>query len=70
MTIDQFHALATLARLKVGSMAHKGALRVLIAGKTQTQAASELGCAQSTVSAAVRRIKTAQRLSNQGAIRY
>lgn len=70
MTIDQFYALAALARLKMGSKAHRGALLVLVNGKTQTQAATELGCSQSTVSAAVRRVKTAQRLANQGAIRY
>lgn len=70
MTIDQFYALSALARLKMGGKAHRGALLVLVKGNTQTHAAIELGCSQSTVSAAVRRIKTAQRLANQGAIRY
>lgn len=70
MTIDQFYALAALARLKMGSKAHRGALIVLVQGKTQTQASIDLECSQSTISAAVRRIKTAQRLANQGAIRY
>lgn len=68
--MDQFYALAALARLDMAGKAHRGAILVLVKGQTQTDAARTIGCAQSTVSAAVRRIKTAQRLANQGAKRY
>lgn len=70
MTLDQFYALAALARLDMAGKAHRGAILVLVKGQSQTDAAKAIGCAQSTVSAAVRRIKAAQRLANQGAKRY
>ena len=70
MTIDQFYALAALARLDMAGKAHRGALLVLVSGQSQTDVARAIGCSQSTVSAAVRRVKTAQRLANQGAKRY
>lgn len=70
MTLDQFYALAALARLDMAGKAHRGAILVLVKGQSQTDAARAIGCAQSTVSAAVRRIKAAQRLANQGAKRY
>ena len=70
MTLDQFYALAALARLDMAGKAHRGAILVLVMGQSQTDAARAIGCAQSTVSAAVRRIKAVQRLANQGARRY
>lgn len=62
MRSDQFQALAQLARLKHGGKARYGAFLTMVDGKTQIEAAQQAGCKQSTVSAAVRRIKEAQRL--------
>lgn len=66
----QFIALVELLRAKPDSVAIRGAYLVLIDGFTQTRAATILGCRQSTVSHAVRRIKNAQRLANKGAARH
>lgn len=63
MRQHQFNALAELANLKPTSKATKGAALVLLTGKTQVQAAELLQCRQSTISAAVRRIKNAERLA-------
>ena len=70
MTADQFFALHELVGMRKDSKASRGAYAVLVQGMTQTQASKFLGCSQSTISASVNRIKTAQRLANKGAIRY
>ena len=70
MTFDQFHALARLARLQENSKAHKGAWLFFMHKVTQSEAAQQAGCRQSTVSAAVRKIRAAQRLANHGADRH
>lgn len=70
MTFDQFHALAALARLREGSRAYKGAWLFFMHKITQQDAAQQAGCRQSTVSAAVRKIRAAQRLANHGADRH
>lgn len=70
MTFDQFHALAALARLREGSKAYKGAWLFFMHKITQQDAAQQAGCRQSTVSAAVRKIRAAQRLANHGADRH
>lgn len=70
MTDEQFQALHRLAKLKRNSKASRGAYLVLIKKQTQMQAASSIGCSQSTVSAAVSRLKEAQRLANHAAVRH
>jgi hypothetical protein len=70
MTADQFFALHELVGMRTNSKASRGAYAVLVQGMTQTEASRFLECAQSTISASVNRIKTAQRLANKGAIRY
>jgi hypothetical protein len=70
MTFDQFHALAALARLKQGGKAWQGAWLFFVHKSNQQVAAEQAGCRQSTVSAAVRKIKAAQRLANHGADRH
>jgi DNA-binding MarR family transcriptional regulator len=70
MTFDQFHALAALARLQENSKAYKGAWLFFMHKITQVEAAKQAGCRQSTVSAAVRKIRAAQRLANHGADRH
>lgn len=63
MTEFQFNVLRELAGMKEGSRATHAARLCLLEGMTQQKAASIAGCKQSTVSAAVNRIKTAQRLA-------
>jgi hypothetical protein len=70
MRFDQFHALAALARLKESGKAWKGAWLFFMHKITQVEAAKQAGCRQSTVSAAVRKIRAAQRLANHGADRH
>jgi transposase len=70
MKPDQYKALHKLAKLKEGSKASKGAHLVLVHGKSQVKAASMIGCSQSTISAAVSKLKEAQRLANHAAIRH
>ena len=70
MTADQFFALHELVGMRTNSKASRGAYAVLVQGMTQTEASKLLECSQSTISASVNRIKTAQRLANKGAIRY
>jgi hypothetical protein len=70
MRFDQFHALAALARLQENSKAYKGAWLFFMHKITQQDAAQQAGCRQSTVSAAVRKIRAAQRLANHGADRH
>lgn len=70
MKFDQFHALAALARLREGSKAWRSAWLFFVHKQTQTEAAQQAGCRQSTVSAAVRKIRAAQRLANHGADRH
>ena len=70
MTFDQFHALAALARLKQGGKAWQGAWLFFVHKSSQQIAAQQAGCRQSTVSAAVRKIRAAQRLANHGADRH
>ena len=70
MTADQFFALHELVGMRKDSKASRGAYAVLVQGMKQTEAASFLECSQSTISASVNRIKTAQRLANKGAITY
>ena len=70
MTADQFFALHELVGMRKDSKASRGAYAVLVQGMTQTEASKFQKCSQSTISASVNRIKTAQRLANKGAIRY
>ena len=70
MTFDQFLALAALARLKESGKAWRSAWLFFVHKQTQQQAAEQAGCRQSTVSAAVRKIRAAQRLANHGADRH
>lgn len=70
MRFDQFHALAALARLQESGKAWRGAWLFFVHKQTQQQAAQQAGCRQSTVSAAVRKIRAAQRLANHGADRH
>ena len=70
MQIDQFEALAVLARLKQGGKAWQGAWLFFVHKSSQQVAAQQAGCRQSTVSAAVRKIRAAQRLANHGADRH
>ena len=70
MQFDQFEALAVLARLKQGGKAWKGAWLFFVHKSNQKIAAEQAGCRQSTVSAAVRKIRAAQRLANHGADRH
>ena len=70
MQFDQFHALARLARLQENSKAWQGAWLFFMHKVTQLEAAEQAGCRQSTVSAAVRKIRAAQRLANHGADRH
>jgi len=70
MQLDQFQALAALARLQAGSKAYKAAQQVIVNRLTQQTAAELTQCRQSTVSAAVRKIRAAQRLANHGADRH
>lgn len=67
MRQDQFNALAELVGLQIDSKATIGAALVLLTGRTQTQAADMLGCRQSTISAAVCKIKKAHRLAKKAA---
>jgi hypothetical protein len=70
MRFDQFEALAALARLKPGSKAWLSAKLCIVYKHTQQKAAVLIECRQSTVSAAVRKIRAAQRLANHGADRH
>ena len=70
MQFDQFEALAALARLKPGSKAWLSAKLCIVFNRTQQNAAALVECRQSTVSAAVRKIRAAQRLANHGADRH
>jgi hypothetical protein len=70
MSIDQFEALAILARLKYGSKAFMSAKYCIVNKYTQQKAAALVECRQSTVSAAIRKIRAAQRLANHGADRH
>lgn len=70
MKLDQFEALAVLARLKYGSRGFMSAKYCIVNKYTQQKAAEITGCQQSTVSAAVRKIRAAQRLANHGADRH
>ena len=70
MKPDQFFALHELVGMRKDSKASRGAYAVLVQGMKQTEASKLLECSQSTISASVNRIKTAQRLANKGAIRY
>jgi len=70
MQFDQFEALAVLARLKPGSKAWLSAKLCIVFNRTQQNAAALVDCRQSTVSAAVRKIRAAQRLANHGADRH
>ena len=63
MNKHQFINLANLARLKPEGKARNGAFLCLVLGKTQVEAATMLECQQSTISAAIQRIKRAQRLA-------
>lgn len=67
MDSRQFHALADLARLKPASKGRLSAFLAMVQGLTQQRAARETGCSQPAVSAAVRRIKEAQRLAKKAA---
>jgi len=70
MQIDQFESLAVLARLRYGSRGFMAAKYCIVHKYTQQKAAEITGCRQSTVSAAVRKIRAAQRLANHGADRH
>ena len=70
MTFDQFESLAVLARLRYGSRGFMAAKYCIVHKYTQQKAAEITGCRQSTVSAAVRKIRAAQRLANHGADRH
>lgn len=70
MKPDQFFALHELVGMRKDSKASRGAYAVLVQGMKQIEASKLLECSQSTISASVNRIKTAQRLANKGAIRY
>lgn len=59
----QFHNLSTLARLKQGGKGREGAFLCLVEGMTQVKASEVLGCQQSTISAAVRKIEEVRRLA-------
>lgn len=63
MTLQQFKNLLELTRMNPQSIATKGAALVLVNGLTQVKAAQVLGCGQTTISAAVRRLKEVQRLA-------
>jgi hypothetical protein len=70
MTLHQFESLALLARLRYGSKGFMSAKYCIVHDYTQQKAAEITGCRQSTVSAAVRKIRAAQRLANHGADRH
>lgn len=70
MHFDQFYALAKLARLRENSKAYRGAWLFFMHKITQVEAAQQAQCRQSTVSAAVRKVREAQRLANHGAVRH
>lgn len=63
MTLHQFKTLIELTRLNPQSIAAKGAALVMVNGLTQTAAAEMLGCQQTTISRAVRRLREVQRLA-------
>lgn len=63
MTLQQFKNLLELTRIKPDSIAAKGAALVLVNKFTQVKAAQVLGCQQTTISKAVRRLKEVQRLA-------
>lgn len=63
MTLHQFKALIELTRMQPNSIAAKGAALVLVNGLTQVKAAAMLDCGQTTISAAVRRLREVQRLA-------
>lgn len=63
MTLHQFNAALRLTNLRATSKATLGAYFVLINGKTQQDAAHHLGCAQSTISKAVSKIKMVQQIA-------
>ena len=63
MTLHQFKTLIELTRIDPQSVAARGAALVLVNGKTQTAAAEMLGCQQTTISKAVRRLREVQRLA-------
>ena len=63
MTLHQFKTLLSFTKMKPDSMAAKGAALVLVNGLTQVKAAAMLDCGQTTISAAVRRLRNVQRLA-------
>jgi DNA-binding MarR family transcriptional regulator len=63
MTLQQFKTLLELTRMETQSIAAKGAALVLVNGLTQTKAAQVLGCQQTTISKAVRRLREVQRIA-------
>jgi len=63
VTEFQFETLRQLAGMKPGSRATAAARAYLLESITQQEAAARARCKQSTVSAAVNRIRAAQRLA-------
>jgi transposase len=63
MTLHEYKTLIQLTRINPQSIAAKGAALVLVNGLTQTKAAQMLDCQQTTISAAVRRLREVQRLA-------
>jgi hypothetical protein len=63
MTLHQFKSLIELTKMKPNGLGTKGAALVLVNGLTQVKAAEMLNCQQTTISAAVRRLKEVQRLA-------
>ena len=65
MTLHEYKTLLQLTRIRPDSQAGKGAELVLVNGLTQTAAAQQIGCQQTTISRAVRTIKDRRRLARQ-----
>lgn len=63
MTLHQFKTLIKLTKMQPNGLGAKGAALVLINGLTQVKAAAMLNCGQTTISAAVRRLREIQRLA-------
>lgn len=65
MTKSEFNNLIQLTRMKPDSIGSKGAFKVLVEGMTQTAAAIDLDCQQTTISRSVRLLKDRRRLALQ-----